>query len=77
MQGLTGVAAEGRVPVGSGRDVAAEMWRLSVERLRPAFVARGVLTDDQVDEALAVHDDEGFSFLYPVIVAAWGQKSPR
>jgi len=77
MQGLVDVAAEGRVPIGFGQDVASEMWRLTVERFRPALVARGVLTDGEIDEALAVHDNEGFAFLYPVIVAAWGQKSPR
>ena len=71
MQGLAGVAAEGRVPVGVGRDAAAEMWRLSVERCRPALVARGDLTDDEVDQSVALHDDETFTFLYPIIVAAW------
>jgi SAM-dependent methyltransferase len=74
MQGLVDVAAEGRVPIGFGPDVATEMWRLSVERFRPTLVARGDLTDDEIDQVLALHDDENFSFLYPVIVAAWGRR---
>jgi SAM-dependent methyltransferase len=77
MQGLVGVAAEGRVPIGVGHDLAAELWKLSVERCRPALVARGEMTDAEIDEALAVHDNEDFAFLYPVIVAAWGQKRLR
>ena len=77
MQGLVDVAAEGRVPIGVGNDAAAEMWRLTVERCRPGLVARGDLTEDEIDQFLAIHDNESFSFLYPVIVAAWGQKSPR
>ena len=77
MHGLVEVAAEGRVPIGFGQDVATEMWRLSIERIRPAIVARGDLTEDEIDQVLAVHENEDFSFLYPVIVAAWGQKRPR
>jgi SAM-dependent methyltransferase len=73
-QGLADVAAEGRVPVGIGNDAAAAMWRMSVERCRPALVAQGVLTDGEIDEVLAVHDDENFAFLYPMIVAAWGRR---
>ncbi len=74
MQGLVDVAAEGRVPIGFGQDVATEMWRLTVERCRPALVARGDLTDDEIDQLLSVHDNERFSFLFPVIVAAWGRR---
>ena len=77
MQGLVDVGAEGRVPIGVGPDAAAEMWQMSMERCRPAIVARGLMTDAEVDEVLAAHDDEDFTFFYPVIVAAWGQKSPR
>jgi len=77
MQGLVDVGAEGRVPIGIGPDLAAEMWKLSLERCRPPIVARGLMTDAEVDEVLAIHDNEDFSFLYPTIVAAWGQKRPR
>jgi SAM-dependent methyltransferase len=74
MQGLAGVAAEGRVPVGVGRDAAAVIWQLTIERCRPALVARGDLTDEEIDQVVALHDDENFSFLFPVIVAAWGRR---
>lgn len=74
MQGLADVAAEGRVPIGVGNDAAGQMWRLTVERCRPAFVARGVMTNGEVDELLATHDDDNFAFFYPVIVAAWGRQ---
>jgi SAM-dependent methyltransferase len=77
MQGLVDVGAEGRVPIGFGQDVATEMWRLTAERCRRLLMARGGLTEDEFDQFLAVHDNEGFTFLYPVIVAAWGQKRPR
>ncbi len=75
MQGLADVAAEGRVPIGVGRDVATELWRLTVERCRPALVTRGDLTDAEIDQLLAVHDNEDFSFLFPVLVAAWGRRN--
>jgi len=73
-QGLVDVAAEGRVPIGVGLNLAAEMWKLSLERCRPAIVARGDMTDAEIDEVLAIHDSEDFTFLYPVIVAAWGRR---
>jgi len=76
MEGLVDVAAEGRIPVSVGRDAAAEMWRMTVERCRPALVARGDLTDEEIDQVVALHDDENFTFLYPAIVAAWGRR-PR
>jgi SAM-dependent methyltransferase len=74
IQGLADVAAEGRVPVGVGNDAAAEMWRLTVERCRPVLVAREVMTDGEINEVLAVHDDANFAFFYPIIVAAWGRR---
>jgi SAM-dependent methyltransferase len=76
MHGLVDVAAEGRIPVSVGRDAAAEMWRMTVERCRPALVARGDLTDEEIDQVVALHDDDNFTFLYPAIVAAWGRR-PR
>jgi SAM-dependent methyltransferase len=73
--GLTDVAAAGWMPFALCDTVATEMWQLIVERMREPLVAGGHLTAREVDELVALHDDEGFSFLYPAMVTARGRRT--
>jgi SAM-dependent methyltransferase len=74
--GLTGVGADGRLAVGLRGTAATEMWRLMVQCLRPRLTAAGVLSDDEIDRLIALHDDETFTFVYPTMIAAWGSRIP-
>lgn len=74
--GLEEVDAEARVRVyrGGGPDTAFS--RLSLESLRAALVGEGLVSDDEVERALAGLDDPANTFLSPAMVAAWGRR-PR
>jgi len=72
--GLLAVDADGWIAVGTCGSVASEMWRLTVERFREPLVAQGHLTATEVDELLALHDNDEFVFLYPAMITAWGHQ---
>jgi SAM-dependent methyltransferase len=74
--GLGDIGAEGRVVVGLPGSAATEWWRLNIERLSDAIMARGGISAGDIDEVLAALDREEFSFLYPILVAAWGRRPP-
>jgi SAM-dependent methyltransferase len=73
--GLSRIGAEGRVPVGLPGTAATEMWQLTVHCFRDRLAAAGVLSDDEIDRLIALHDEETFTFLFPTIVAGWGFRS--
>lgn len=72
--GLADIGGEGRIALGLFGSVAGEMWRLTVERFRDALAADGRLSPSDVDELIALHEDEDFAFLYPAMVTAWGYR---
>lgn len=72
--GLRHVGRHARIPVVSSATPSADFHLLSLEHLREAFVAAELLTDDEVDEALALMRTPGTTVLGPVMVAAWGQR---
>ncbi len=55
---------------------AARFWRLTFEQLHERIVASGLLTNEEMDEFLAAHDDEDFVWMCNIIMAAWGRKTP-
>lgn len=73
-RGFRDVGAEGRVPIAIGDDGAARMWRLTIERCRPRVLERNLLSEEEFDRLVNLHDNEDFSFHFPVIVAAWGRR---
>ena len=70
--GLERVRAEGRVMIGLPDTPEAAWWPLNFESVRPALVARGRVTDADIDEFVALASTPGFTWQYPVMVAAWG-----
>jgi SAM-dependent methyltransferase len=72
--GLTHIGADGWIAVGTSGSTAAAMWRLTAERFREPLIAGGHLTAGELDELLALHDDDDFAFLYPAMVTAWGYR---
>lgn len=74
--GLTEVGADGRVHIGLRGTPAAAWWQLTVLALRPRIVELGLFSGAEVDEYLQAIDDDGLSFLFPVMVTAWGRRPP-
>jgi SAM-dependent methyltransferase len=72
-RGLTNVDAEGRMLVMGPEHPGRAFYRLSLVSLREAVVARGAVTDADVDEALGELDREDRTLLSPAMVAGWGQ----
>ncbi len=72
--GLERLGAEGRALIGLPGTVAASWWLLSFESVREGIVARGAATAAEIDEMVALCSTPGFSWQYPVLVAAWGRR---
>ena len=72
--GLADVDTEGRVFVWRGGSRGAALSRLNVEQLRPAILASGQLTVDELEADLAALEDEDFEMRSPILWTAWGQR---
>lgn len=72
--GLVDVGLEGHFAVWSGGSPGARLGRANFEQVRAEAVAAGLVTEEQVDHALAILADPGFSFGSPVMMSAWGCK---
>ncbi|MGH9042095.1 MAG: methyltransferase [Acidimicrobiia bacterium] len=70
--GLERVGAEGRTLIGLPGTAAAAWWPLNFESIRDPLVARGGITGAELDRMLALSETPGFTFQYPLLVAAWG-----
>jgi SAM-dependent methyltransferase len=72
--GLLNVDAEGRVSVLRSGNTVERFWQLTCTQVRERVVSAGLLTQAEMDDFLALHDDEDFSCLGPVVLAVWGRK---
>lgn len=72
--GLEEVSAEGRLRVMSGGAPGTDFYRFTLESLRAALVERGDTTEAEVDECLALFDDDQYTLLGPTLVAARGRR---
>ena len=70
--GLERVGAEGRAPIGLPGTPAAAWWPLNFESVRDGLVARGRVTEADLDRMVALCSTPGFTWQYPLLVAAWG-----
>jgi SAM-dependent methyltransferase len=70
--GLERLGAEGRTLIGLPDSAAAAWWPLNFESVRDTLVARGHVTHADLDAMTALCSTPGFSWQYPVLVAAWG-----
>lgn len=73
--GLVDVGLEGHFAVWSGGSPGARLGQANFEQIRAEAVAAGLVTDTEVERALAILDDPGFTFGSPVMMSAWGRKS--
>jgi SAM-dependent methyltransferase len=70
--GLERVGAEGRALIGLPDTPEAAWWPLNFESVRAGLVARGRVTDADIDAMVALGSTPGFTWQYPLMVAAWG-----
>jgi SAM-dependent methyltransferase len=74
-RGLADMGAEGRAVVMTPEHPGAAFYRLSLQSVRAAVVARGSVTDAEVDRALDEWGRDDHIIVSPAMVAAWGRRS--
>ena len=70
---LESVQGRGEVSVCQGGTASIEFFRLTAERLRPAILASGHVTENEFDGYLNSYDDPNYA-LRILMVHAWGRK---
>jgi len=71
--GFADVACEGHASMWRGGSAGGRIWRTTIEQLREPIVERGLASPEAVGEALALFDDERFSSVSPLLMAAWAR----
>ncbi|MGH3898216.1 MAG: methyltransferase [Pseudonocardiaceae bacterium] len=72
-QGLVEVGCEARNRMLRGNTPEMEFFTLTIERVRTAMIAAGLINDDDVAAALALCADSSFAVMSPALVSAWGR----
>jgi len=72
--GLTEVGMEGHLAVYEGGSPGARMDAANLAQIRGEAVAKGLITDAEVDAALARLDASDFAVFSPVMFTAWGRR---
>lgn len=73
--GLVDVDAEGRSHLLRGGSPEVQGIRLGAAQLGDRIVRQGLLTQEEIDQVLALYDDPGFAVMSPTNVAAWGRRT--
>src|SRR5262249_43069274 len=74
--GLTGIGAEGRLSMGGGRSVVADLIRSTISQLRDGMIAGGRVTGEEIEHDLERLDDPDSLMLTPTMWSAWGRRPP-
>jgi SAM-dependent methyltransferase len=72
--GLIDVDAMGHVEIVRAGTPWAKIWQLTFAQLRGRIVGAGLLTDEQMDQLLALHDNAGFFAMNRLQLKVWGRK---
>jgi hypothetical protein len=72
--GLTEVGMEGHLAVHEGGSPGASMDAANFAQVRREAVAKGLITDAEVDTVLAHLDTPDFAVFSPVMFTAWGRR---
>jgi SAM-dependent methyltransferase len=72
--GLYHVGGEGDFAVLQGGSPVAEFFRLTAEQMRDRVLASGAITENRLDQAIALLDDPDFWAFSDGMVAVWGQR---
>jgi ubiquinone/menaquinone biosynthesis C-methylase UbiE len=71
---LVGVGMEGHFAVWPGGSARAQLDRANFEQVRVETVARGLVTEAEIDQVLALLEDPAIAFSSPVMFSAWGRR---
>ncbi|MGH2502921.1 MAG: hypothetical protein ACRDID_10435, partial [Ktedonobacterales bacterium] len=72
---LLDVGMEGRFAVWPGGSARAHLDRVNVEQVRVEAVERGLITEAEIEQALALLEDPTIAFSSPVMVSVWGRRA--
>jgi hypothetical protein len=72
--GLTEVGMEGHLAVRDGGSPGASLDAANFAQVRKEAVAKGLITDAQIDAVLARLDAPDFVVFSPVMFTAWGRR---
>jgi ubiquinone/menaquinone biosynthesis C-methylase UbiE len=72
--GLVEVGLEGHFAAWAGGSPGAQLFEANFEQVRAETVDAGLVTDAQVDSAVAELGAHDFAFSSPVMMTAWGRK---
>lgn len=72
--GLEDVEAEGRVRLIRGGTPETAFFRLSLDSLRAPLLERGLVSEAEMENALAGLDDTTITGLSPILVSGWGRR---
>jgi len=72
--GLADVDGRGGLSIVCGGSPYAEWYRQSIEALRPRLLASELVTEREIDRAVALLADPGFELVTPVLISARGRR---
>jgi len=75
--GLTDLGSQGRAGIWRGGDAGTTVWRLTFMQLRELMLASGLVSEAEIDEALALCEDPSFGFLSQITIGGWGRRPTR
>jgi SAM-dependent methyltransferase len=73
-QGLVNVGMEGYLAIREGRTPGARLFEANFEQIRQEAISAGFVTDEEIDQALALLDDPHFAIGAPMMFTAWGHR---
>jgi SAM-dependent methyltransferase len=75
--GLVNIQTEGWTTLAPGGSPSARLLQLTLAQAGPALVATGAIDNEQMDDLLSFFDSPDFVFMWPVLMAGWGQRPSR
>jgi hypothetical protein len=72
-QGLVDIGCEARSRLTPGDSAEAQFWIHSLDRMRKALIAAGLVTEAEMTAAMTVHQDPSFMTMAPTLVSVWGR----
>jgi ubiquinone/menaquinone biosynthesis C-methylase UbiE len=73
-QGLVNVGMEGYLAIREGRTPGARLIEANFEQIRQEAISAEFVTNEEIDQALALLDDPEFAISAPVLFTAWGRR---
>lgn len=76
-EGLVEVGMEGQLAIWPGGSERAKLDRANIEQVRAEAIEHGLMTEREVEQALALLEDPAIAFSSPIMFSAWGRRPAR